>query len=59
MKFTLALMLAGIVILAGAAGSSDADPTQSTGEFLALSLLGLGLFSWGVARSRSDMNHTG
>lgn len=59
MKFTLALMLAGIVILAGAAGSSDADPTQSMGKFLALSLLGLSLFSWGVARSRSDMNHTG
>lgn len=59
MKFTYALLLVGMLILAGAAGSSDADPTQSMGKFLALSLLGLGLFSWGVARSRSDMNHTG
>ena len=56
MKFTLLLMIAGILVLAGTAGASDRNSLLPIEQFLAQSLVGLGLFSWGVARSRSHMD---
>ena len=59
MKFTYALLLVGILVLAGTAGASDLDPGMSLAQMLAQSLLGLALFSWGVARSRKHYDHCG
>lgn len=51
MKLTYALLLAGILILAGTAGASDQDPFMPMWQMLTQSCVGLALFAWGVARA--------
>ena len=53
MKLTLALILAGILVLAGTAGESDANMGMPISQFLIQSAVGLGLLLGGVVRSRS------
>ena len=52
MKLTLALLVTGILIIAGTAGESDVNTGMPLTQFLAQSLVGLGLFGWGVVRSQ-------
>ena len=51
MKFTYALLLVGILVLAGTAGESDRNLAMPMWQLLSQSCLGLALFAWGVVRA--------
>lgn len=51
MKFTYALLLTGLIILAGTAGESDVNVMMPMWQLLTQGLLGLALFIWGTVRA--------
>ena len=54
MRFTLALLIVGILVLAGTAGESDANMGMPLAQFLAQSCVGLALLFWGVRRANNE-----
>jgi hypothetical protein len=48
------LMLLGILVMAGAAGSSDLHPEQGAMHFFVVALVGLVMFAAGVALARCE-----
>lgn len=54
MKFTYTLLLVGILVLAGTAGESDANPLMPMWQLLTQGAVGLALFGWGVARANKE-----
>jgi hypothetical protein len=51
MKFTYALLLMGLLILAGTAGESDRNVYMPMWQMLTQSCVGLALFIWGAVRA--------
>lgn len=57
MKFTYALLLVGILVLAGTAGESDNNVFMPVWQILTQGAVGLALFAWGVARANKHDEH--
>jgi hypothetical protein len=58
MKFTYALLITGLIILAGTAGESDRNVYMPMWQMLSQGLLGLALFIWGAVRANKHEEHS-
>ena len=57
--FKYLLLIVGILLLAGAAGYSDAHPEASLHEWFWTAIFGLALFALGVYKARSESEELG